>query len=76
MVIKSFVSFSKSAVEIADFIKIPIIVEKLMKLINDLSKKNTRKGMAFLMVKRGSQHDRVICFLDNGSMGKNATSKL
>jgi hypothetical protein len=26
--------------------------------------------MAFLMAKRGSEHDRVICNLDNGSMGK------
>ena len=42
---------------------------KLMKLINDLSK-NTRKRMAFLMVKRGSKHDRVICNLDNGSLVK------
>lgn len=26
--------------------------------------------MAFLMVNQGSEHDRVICYLDNGSMGK------
>lgn len=32
--------------------------------------KTLEKGMAFLMVKRGSEHDRVICNLDNGSMGK------
>lgn len=52
------------------FIRIPIIT-KLMKLINDLSQtKEVRKNIqkkTLKVVKRGSKHDSVICYLVSGS---------